>query len=97
MHDAGYKIHDTCFRNPKSESLNPKQIQNSNIKTPPSPQSEIRNVMAPVLHHSNLFYSLLIPQSLAQTDHIVRAVYLVLVCKKVSNVMLESAPGRAEI
>ncbi len=36
-------------------------------------------------------------QSLAQTGHIVSAVYLVLVCKKGSNAILKSAPGRAEI
>ena len=35
-------------------------------------------------------------QSLAQTGHIVSAVYLVLVCKKGSNAILKSAPGRAE-
>jgi hypothetical protein len=37
------------------------------------------------------------PYSLAQTGHIVSAVYLVLVCKKSSNGILKSAPGRAEI
>jgi hypothetical protein len=37
------------------------------------------------------------PQSLAQTGHVVSAVWLVLVCKKGSNAILKSAPGRAKI
>jgi hypothetical protein len=37
------------------------------------------------------------PNSLAQTSHIVGVVYLILVYKKVSNVILKSAPGRAAI
>ena len=35
------------------------------------------------------------PNSLAQTAHIVSAVYLVLACKKGSNSILKSASGRA--
>ena len=37
------------------------------------------------------------PQSLAQTGHIVSALQLVLVCKKVSNAIHKSAPGQAAI
>ena len=35
-------------------------------------------------------------KSLAQTDHIVSSAYLVLVCKKGSNAIRKSAPGRAQ-
>ena len=50
--------------------------------------------MIPALHYFTVFF---IPQSLAQTDHMVSAVYLAIVCKKGSNAMLRPAAGRAEI
>jgi hypothetical protein len=50
-----------------------------------NPQSKIQNVQ------------IRNPHSLAQTDHIVSTVYVVVVCKKGSYAILKSAPGQAKI